>query len=159
MKVTISGVKEIKEFIQSIPRGVKKVAMYGIAEYIVGDESHGLKHEPSYKYVSRKSAYGMTFFTDKQRRWFWANGGPDMIGNNRTHAIRDDWDFTDTGGWSRVSIFNQAPGVGWVMGTEQARQPAKVGWRKAMDVVMSNLAGALRAGQRAVDEFLQRKGK
>jgi hypothetical protein len=160
MKVRVSGIKEIQDFIKRIvPRGMKKAVMFAISEYIVGDDSHGLRHETPYKYVTRKSAYGFTFFTEKQRRWFWANGGPEMIGNNRTHAMSKAWDFTDQGGWDRVSIFNQTPGVQYVMGNNQARQPAKVGWRKAVDVIRSNLAGALRAGQKALNELIARKGK
>lgn len=160
MKVRMTGVEEIKAFIKRIvPRGMKKVVMFEIATHLIGNDSHGLRHEPSYKYVTRKSAYGFTFFTDRQRRWFWANGGPDMIGNNRTGAIKNGWDFTDQGNWDRVSIFNQAPGVEHVMGDMQARQPAKVGWRKARDVIESNIKSAIHAGQIALDKFIARKGR
>lgn len=160
MKVRMSGVEEIQAFIKRlVPRGMKKAAMFAVAEYIIGNDSHGLRHEPGYKYVTRKSAYGFTWFTERQRRWFWANGGPDMIGNNRTGAIKDGWDFTDQGGWDRVQLMNNAPGVQWVMGDKQARQPAKVGWRKAADVVQSNLAGALRHARAAVNALIARKGK
>ena len=161
MRVTVSGIDKVKAWINSIvPRGMKKAAMYAISEYIIGNSGRGLKHEPAYKYVSRKSAYGMSFFTEKQRRWFWANGGPAMIGNHRTHTLSNDWDFTDQGAWTRVSIFNQTPYAGYVMGDSgQARQPAKVGWKKMMEVIRANMAGALRAGQTAVNNLIASKGR
>jgi hypothetical protein len=156
----ITGVDEIKAFVKALPRGVKIVAMRAITTHILGDKQHGLRHEPSYKYVSRKSAYGFTFFTEKQRRWFWANGGPDMIGNNRTHNIADGWTMKESNSdWSRVSIANEVDGVGWVMGTQQARQPAKVGWRDYMKIIESNMAGAMRAGRAAVQDYINSRGR
>lgn len=160
IKFRAVGIEEIVEFVKSVPRGAKITAMRAFVTYVIGDSNYGLKHEPAYKYVTRKSAYGQTFQSEKQRRWFWANGGPDMIGNNRTGAISNGWAFTETNSdWSRVNVTNNAPGVGWVMGDSQAAQPAKVGWRKYMDVIQSNMAGGLQAAQRAVNDWLASKGR
>jgi hypothetical protein len=153
------GIAEVTAFIKSIPRPLKIVAMRALVTYILGDSGRGLRHEPAYKYVTRKSAYGQTFQSEKQRRWFWANGGPDMIGNNRTGATSEGWQMSESSDWSRVDITNSAPGVGWTMGTGQAAQPAKVGWRKYTDVVKSNLAGGMRAANAAVNAWLKSRGR
>jgi len=155
--INIRNVEKIQAYLKTVPRGTIRAAMEAIAEYIAGDESHGLKHYPGYKYVTRKSAYGMTFFTAKQRRWFWANGGPDMIGDNRTGRTADAWQVNPTNDGYRMSITNNTPGAYFTMHDfGQARQPARVGWRKVSEVVQSNLAGALRHANAMVKQFLQK---
>jgi hypothetical protein len=156
IKFAVKGLEGVTAYIKGLPRPLKIAAMRAFTTYILGDAGHGLKHEPSYKYVSRAAA-GYKPMTDKQRRWFWANGGPDMIGNNRTGAISEGWQMKDSSDWSRVSITNSADGVGYVMGTGQARQPQAVGWRKYLDVINSNLTGGMQAANRAVAALLAKK--
>jgi hypothetical protein len=157
IKFTVKGLEEIKAYIAALPRGVKVAGMRAFTTYILGDESHGLRHMPAYKYVSRAAA-GYKPMTPRQRAWFWANGGPDMIGNNRTGATSEGWQMSETSDWSRVNITNNADGVGWTMGEQQARQPAMVGWRKYLVVIASNLAGGMRAANAAVAALLAKKG-
>jgi hypothetical protein len=160
IRFKIKGLKEVSDFINRLPRGVKIVFMRAFTTYILGDDTHGLRHAPPYKYVSRKSAYGFSFFTEKQRRWFWANGGPDMIGDNRKGAIAEGWQMKETdSSWTHVSITNTVEGAGWVMGTAQARQPAKVGWRQFLKVIADNMAGGMRSGLAAVRAFIASRGR
>src|SRR5919109_730395 len=155
VKFTIHGLEQVTAYIKSLPRGVKITAMRALATYILGDRNHGLRHEPAYTYVTRKEAYGETFSSLAQQRWFWANGGPDMIGNNRSHDISEGWTMKETdSSWTHVTISNAAEGVAWVMGDRQAAQPAMVGWRKWRDVVASNMAGGMAAARRAVAAWL-----
>src|SRR5574340_1214513 len=120
--------------------------MREIAKYILGNDARGLRHEPEYKVVSRKAAYGKTFQSDAQRRWFFGaldQGEINPWTNNRTHAIKTGWEASESSSdWNRFRVQNDAEGVEWVMGEGQARQPALVGWRKAMDVISTNLRGA-----------------
>jgi hypothetical protein len=41
----------------------------------------------------------------------------------------------------------------------QARQPAKVGWRKVSQVLADNYLGGLRAAVQAVNKWMKEKGK
>lgn len=126
-------------------------AVAAAAVYLLGDERRGLKHEAIYKYVTRKAAYGKTFVSDKQRRYVMAmiRSGEITPGTeNRTHAIQNGWKILYGGLGARIR--NDAPGVGWVMGTSQARQPAKVGWRSFDKVASDNKAGMSRAASQAV---------
>lgn len=154
IKINVKGVKDWISFLKTVPRGAKGIALRAFSTYVVGDEKHGLRHYPSYKYVSRKSAYGRTWFSAKQRAWWFAAGKPK--GNRRTGAIRRGWQIGGSAE-TRLYIFNNAPGVGWVMGDEQARQPMKVGWRRAWEIIMSNFAGGIRAAQAAVNAWLGSK--
>jgi len=159
IKFNVRGIEEFQAFLKALPRGGVRVALKAFTEYVIGNEQHGLKHNEPYKYVSRKSAYGFTFFTDKQRRWFWANGGPDMIGNNRTGESSKLWQYvavTDC----QYRITNPTRAAYFTRSnTGQARQPAKVGWRKTLAVVTSNLAGGIRAANAALNAWIKSKGR
>ena len=156
VRVTIRGIEEWKSFLATVPRGVKGIAMRAFAEYVLGDANHGLRHYVPYKYVTRKSAYGVTFFSDAQRRWFWGHGGPSMIGNHRTGTLSQGWRIEGSAE-TRLYLINRVSYAGFVMGENQAAQPRKVGWRTAYDVVMSNFNGGIAAAQRAVDAWLNSK--
>ena len=151
----IRGIEEIQAFFRKLPRGSLRAGMRAFGEYILGNERHGLRHQEPYKYVSRKSAYGITFFTEKQRRWFWANGGPDMIGNNRTGESASAWTLVEKNSGYKISLQNQTRAAFYTRNDKgQARQPAKVGWRKTSVVVAANTAGAMRAANAAVKKWI-----
>ena len=152
------NVATIGDFIVSLPTGTKRAAHKAYAEYIVGNDQHGLRHEPAYKEVSRTRAYGRPFQTAKQRNWFfWAlNTGQIHPGqNNRTHAMQNGWKLTDNG-----NIRNDTPGIKWVMGDgTQANQPNLVGWRVAGDIARTNHKGAIRAAQKSANEWIKKNRK
>ena len=151
----IRGIEEIRAFFRKLPRGSLRAGMRAFGEYILGNEQRGLRHQEPYKYVSRKSAYGITFFTEKQRRWFWANGGPDMIGNNRTGESANAWTLVEKNNGYKISLQNQTRAAFYTRDDKgQARQPAKVGWRKTSAVVAANTAGATRAANAAVKKWI-----
>lgn len=156
IKVTTKGVKFFNDYLKTLPRGTIKTAMLAVTEYFIGNDSHGLKHSEVYKYVSRKSAYGKTFFTDKQRRWFFANKMQDKIGNNRTGESADAWKYRATSGGYNYAITNATRAAYFTRADRgQARQPAKVGWRKTMAVIEANMNGAIRSANAAVKRYLQ----
>jgi hypothetical protein len=163
INITRKGFKEFEGFIKSLPRGVKVVAMRAIGTYLIGDGKHGLKHYPPYKFITRRKAYGKSFESLKQQRWFFAAKAEGKIlpgYPRRTGKIQRGWEFNESGSdWRRVNITNEAEGVGWVMGDNQARLNALADWRKAVIVITSNMRGAIRAGQQAVNRWLKQKGR
>jgi hypothetical protein len=75
VKIVARGIKEFQDYLKrAVPRGAVKVALAALGEYLIGTPGKALRHYDPYKYVSRKRAYGQTFQSEKQRRWFWANG-------------------------------------------------------------------------------------
>lgn len=148
-----TGLNEVVARLENLAQGLEGIVSESAAQYLVGDDSHGLRSYPGYKYATRLAAYGVSFFSDKQRRWFWANGGPDMIGNHRNFSIREGWHIDGKG--ASIFIRNQAQGVGYVMGANYvANQPFLAGWRSSMDNVRANIAGAIRAAMLAVADFI-----
>lgn len=159
MEISKRSLARVKTYLNSIPQKVRGVALDAYAEYLVGNEQHGLKHYPPYKYVSRKTAYGQTFVSDKQRRYVMAMIKEGKITPgvaNRTGLQADSWSIKQTNP-GRRTILNTAPGSVYTMGNNtQANQPRLVGWRKMKAVIESNAKGAIRAAQLAVNKVLKR---
>lgn len=158
IKVTVTNPQGPRVLFARIERETIPAATEAAADYLIGNEQRGLKHLAPYKYVSRKSAYGQTFFSDKQRRWFWAQVKDGNIAfpihYQRTGEIAAGWQ--KSGGGNKFQVVNRVPGVDRVMGdTLQARQPAKVGHRKVSEVIANNFNGMLRAAQQAVARVLK----
>jgi hypothetical protein len=163
VRFKVRGVERVQKYLASLPRGTMRVALDAIAQWLIGDSQSGLAHPEPYKYVSRKSAYGVSFFTEKQRRWFfWAlsEGIINPGQNNRTGESEGAWTYTpkETNAGYKYVITNPTPGAYYTRDDKgQARQPAKVGWRKVSAVVKSNMTGALKAARAAVKAYLQSK--
>ena len=172
IKMEISGrsIASLEEFIKSIPYGAKGIAVTAFVKYIIGDSSHGLMHEPAYKYVSRAKAYGKVandgapagYFSWAQFRFVMANiaSGKFTPGTSqRTGKQSSSWGYRGDPS-TRVTIYNSAPGSAYTMGNKtQANQPNLVGWRMVKEVVASNFKGGIRAAQQAVNKWLKDKNK
>jgi hypothetical protein len=163
MKVSfkVRGVEAVQSFLASVPRGATRAALEAFTEYLLGNESRGLRHNEPYKYVSRKSAYGVSFFTPKQRRWFfWAlrTGQIDPGSGVRTGKTAAAWKAVPSANGYQMKITNDTPGGYYTRDDKgQARQPAKVGWRKVSAVLAANYLGAIRAAVQAVNKYLTQK--
>ena len=142
----VTGVEEVKAMVSDLPRGTKAAAMRAIATYIVGDERHGLKHYPKYKYVTRKQAGYKT--SAKQRRYLFAVGiwkksalgkGVAVKKYNRTGGYKDSWDWKQQDyHWDRTNITGKLP-----FDRFPARMNKMGGWRHYMEVVNTNIKGCL----------------
>lgn len=158
IKFSVRGVEKLQAFFKKLPADARKIAAPAVATYLIGNDARGLKHYVGYKYVSRKSAYGQTFSSDKQRRYVMAKiregeitpGSP-----RRTNALKRGWAYKLQGGGYGASIYNPVPYAGYVMGDgSQANQPRLVGWRTMMAVVNTNIKGAIKAAEREIQEWI-----
>lgn len=162
IKFRIRNVEAVQSFLRAIPRGAVKVALEAFTDYIIGDESHGLRHAEPYKFVTRKSAYGFSFFTNKQRRWFFWALKTDKIdpgSGKRTGESTAAWKAVPRNDGYRFTIQNNTAGGYWTRhDRKQARQLGKVGWRKIMTVLADNYKGGIRHAVAAVKAYLDKKG-
>jgi hypothetical protein len=157
VKIVARGIKEFQDYLKrAVPRGAVKVAIAALGEYLIGTPGKALRHYDPYKYVSRKRAYGQTFKSEKQRRWFWANGGPDMIGNHRSGETANAWTAKQTNSGYGLTLENPSEGAKYIWSDKQAAQPAMVGHRTAREKIASNMAGAIRHARAAVSAFLKK---
>lgn len=159
----VRGQNAVNSFLASVPRGALRVVLQAFTDYVIGNDAHGLRHNEPYKYVTRASAYGVSFFTPKQRRWFfWAlrEGKIDPGSGVRTGTTSKAWKAVPMNGGYQMKITNDTPGGYYTRDDKgQARQPAKVGWRKTMQVVADNYLGGIRAGVQAFNKWLKGQGK
>jgi hypothetical protein len=161
IRFQVRGIEKVKAYLKTVPYGTVRVAVRAIGTYLIGDGSHGLSHPDPYKYVSRKSAYGVTFFSEAQRRYVMAaikRGDITPGQENRTGASTSAWRMVETNGGYGMSLRNPTQGAYYTRDNEgQARQPAKVGWRKVVTVVAANIAGAMRHANAEVKRWLKSK--
>ncbi len=135
-------------------------AIKAFSEYILGNEQHGLRHYVPEKRVTRTQAYGRPFETDKQRRWFFANlrNGSLKIPYQRTEKLRQGWKLQ--GSEYQKNITNKVPYAPYVMGIAgQSRMSRKIGWKSWLEVVYSNMTGAMRSATLAVSRWIKTKGR
>lgn len=156
IKFSLRGVKEVKEYLASLPRGVKIAAMRAYSEYIIGDENHGLKHEPSQKTHDENNPY--QWQSERQRKAFFATDGFGQgIPTVRTHEGVNSWTLKETdSNWTQVKIEG---GNAFVQGDWQQKGHAADGWRKYADILKTNMAGAMQKAIAAVNDWLRKKGK
>lgn len=154
IKFSVRNVEKIKAYLASLPRGVKIAAMKAFSEYIIGNEHHGLKHEPSQKQHDESNPY--QWQTEKQRKAFFASDGfSQRIPTVRTHEGVNSWTTENQdSNWTQVKITG---GNVFVQGDYQQRGHTIDGWRKYAEIVRMNTTGAMRAAMAAVGRLLNKK--
>jgi len=148
---------ETKAWLMSLANDIKQKATGWVAEYLVGDQSHGLKHYSPYKYITVEQSGGWK--SDKQRRYVMAminEGKIDPGVPHRTGELQRGWKYAAAG--SLYTITNDTPYGHWVMGPgTQTQMHAMGGWRTTVDNIADNIRGAIRHAQSKVNEWLRRK--
>ena len=163
IKITVKNAKIVQEFLKKVAVGFKNTASYAIAEYLVGDERHGLKHYPPYKHVSYKEAYPENaqfggFFSKKQQGYVMSqikkgNIDPGVSASNRYYG--DAWTI-ERGDASRYVMKNDVGYAGYLVGdTQQSRLFELKGWRKVSQNIRDNWQGAMRHANQAIARLLK----
>ena len=156
IKTSVRGLKEVQELMASLPRGVKLNAMEAIAEYLIGNEQRGLSKAPERVQHGANNPY--EWQSDKQRRAFFATDGfGGGIPYQRTDAIVNGWVYSSTdSNWTSVKIENIEPKSEFVVGDKQQRGHKADGWRHYLDVISTNITGAIRSAQKRVDDWMKK---
>lgn len=154
IKITSRGVPELQAWLLSLANGVKDEATRSVAEYLVGDETHGLKHYPPYRHVPYSQIGG--FKSDKQRRYVMARirEGSITPGISASNGyLRDAWTYKAQG--SRYDITNDVGYAKYLVGPgSQSLHSQRQGWRITIDTIRDNLAGAYRHANANIKKWL-----
>ena len=160
----IKGIEKVSAYLKQVPSGqvpsgTVRVGLRAIVEWFIGNGQRGLKHYQPYKYVSRKKAYGQTFSSDKQRRYVMARireGSIDPGVPHRTGRTQRGYEIVESNNGYRMTIKNEEAGAFYTRDDKgQARLNALAGWRKALDIISTNVDGALRHATAAINKFLK----
>lgn len=151
--IDIRGLDEVQKLLRDLPPEAQDAAGDVAAVYL----TEKLKEQPPPKQVSRKAAYGVTFFSDKQRRWFFAalNSGEISIPYKRTQDLRNSWQIIGKGA-DRI-IVSEAEAAKWTMGDDtQSRHEAMVGWKKVATILEQSSGQLVKRMEGAVNKVIRR---
>lgn len=127
-----------------------------VADYLRGV----LRNQPDYRHVSRKEAFGGDgFFSDKQRRWFFAalDSGELSLPYQRTGALRDGWQIAGKDSLTPM-LFNSAPHAIFAHDAKrQSRMLKKIGWKTLADVVKERSSQIARVMAEAVRKSMKKR--
>lgn len=167
VRFEITGVKQVKVYIDKVASGVSHIAINAVARLF----KVKLKVDQPYKYASRAGAYGYTgakfengrpvpagYFSAKQFRYvaYITHGFTDR-GSKRTGKSSAAWTYKDISAGDKTGyIMNPSPGAYFTRSDYgQARQPADVGWKRVSIIIAENIAEASRAAIAAVNAYLK----
>lgn len=148
--VDITGIEQIKAKLDAMPEAVADAGVEAANEYLRGV----LQRYPPQKDVTRASAYPEVggWFSDRQRRWFFANlrEGNISVPYVRTNRLSNAWKLYGQG--KTQIIANESPGAQYVQGVwkgEQSRHENKVGWKGVNVIIeerLKQIVGAFTVG-------------
>lgn len=158
----VRGIDKLEKFLRKLPYGAKKIALKAFAEYVVGNERHGLRHDEPQRYISRARAGYKT--SQAQMRYFFAVGILENVGGKivlnhykRTGETAAAWNYHAVNEW-QYRLVNPKIGAYYTRDNDgQTRQHALAGRRTVARVVADNFKSAIRHAQAAINKWL--KGK
>ena len=128
----IEGLDQLQNKLAHLPQDVKDAAANDIAKYLL----NVVRGYPPQKSISRKQAYGVTFFSDKQRRFFFAalKSGAINVPYKRTQAFSRSWRIIGQG--EQTILVNETDYGGYLMGPgQQSRMSVMIGWKNTEQVL------------------------
>ena len=146
VSVSVRGIEELRALFKRVPVEIRRIAVEVASSYLLGDRedgsrtvhpAHGLKHYP-----------------------------PPFVGHKRTYKLEDHWRYKKTGGGYGSVLYNNVVSkygkeyAKWVQGDgTQARHVRARGWRTVSEVISTNIKGAIRAINRAVEKWIKANNK
>jgi len=159
LNIKIKNIEKVTAFLRTVELGTKTAAGRAMAEYLIGDVNHGLKHYPSYRHVPYSEIGG--FVSDRQRRYVMARISEGSItpGISASNGyFRDAWRIAGEG--PRYIMRNDVEYGGFLVGDNtQALRPQRQGWRKITQNISDNIQGAIRHATAKVNEWLRANAK
>lgn len=172
-KVTLIGVDNLKKKLGVLFKDGIDIVLRSATEYLIGDDqasgySHGLKHEPGYKYVNRYAGFPGLGYTNKAGDFVpgWASAkqhgyvlaqirsgritpGQDSM----THALQEGWNYKKVG--RGYKVYNTQDYAEFVYGG--TRMHKLIGWRSIGEILKSNIKGAAYYADRKLKKWLKEK--
>lgn len=170
------NIDPIRDYMGTVKRGYTRDALRAIGMWMIGTPQRGLKHYQPYKYVSREKGYSgqkitidygphkgkvVTGYFSSKQYYFVILGGRGKIDPgvpHRTGNTQRGWHLVEGNNGYKPSIVNATPGATYTRhDTLQSKLNALAGWRKVSEVISTNIHGAIRHAQAAINELI-RKG-
>jgi hypothetical protein len=120
---------------------------------------HVLQTYPPPHHVSRKAAYGKSFQTARQRKWFfWAlDNGLINVPYHRTQGLRNAWKRIGSG--REQILVNESEAAIWTMDDQrQARLNKLVGWQTIGLILRERASEIRRKGEAGMKKGIRKAG-
>lgn len=154
ISIQLLNFKEIEAKLNALPIEAAHAAMGDIEDYLLNVMR---SDQPPPNYVTRKAAYGQTFQSDKQRRWFFATHEMPYQKYRRTQALSKGWHIVDRG--LTGYLVNYTKGASYVVGERnQSRHEALVGWKKASQQIADRIDKINKIMKSAADKTIRKLG-
>jgi len=153
--IEIDGLEQLKAKLKKLPEAVQDEGADNAYDYLV----RAMRQYPPRKSVTRKSVYGVTFFTDKQRRWFFAalKSGGLRIPYPRTQRLSRAWRKVGQG--RRAFVGNDTPYAHFMYDdNRQSRMAAAIGWDTISEVLKKRNTEIVRRYDAGVKNAIKKLG-
>lgn len=156
--VEILGMESLLALLVEVdsPR-VRMDMMQSVAKFVRGK----LQRYPPQRYVSRKQAYGVTFFSDRQRRWFFAalaNGELD-IPYQRTNRLSNSWRIMTYRQEDVLILSDVAYGPYVQDPAEQCNMHRLIGWQTTDKIMGESEGPAAQIAQETYNRVMKRMAR
>lgn len=151
--VDIQGLDRVQRILKGLPKEARDAATSEVADYL----QNVFRTYPPRKSVTRRAAYGVTWFSDKQRKWFFAalRSGEIDVPYKRTQALRNSWRIIGKGEDKILVSENEA--AVWTMSDEkQSRHERMVGWKTVSTIIKERASQIERRLQAAADKAMKK---
>lgn len=159
LRFNIVGMDKIIEKLEKLPDAIGDAGVEQANNYLLNVLIR--KEIPPPKHVSRIEAYGRSFFTERQRRWFFAalKSGEITVPYKRrgpSGGVQSAWMISGAG--RRAYLSNDDPAAEWVYSEHQARLNQLVGWRRVSQIIDKYTKNIVASFTRGVASAIKRLG-
>jgi hypothetical protein len=159
LDVNISGMDKIVDKLKRLPDAVGDAGVEAASKYLLNVLVN--KEIPSQKKVTRLQAYGSTFSSDKQRRYFfWAlRQGIITVPyqrRGRSSGVQSAWELHGSG--KEIKITNGDEAAKWLYSEMQANLNRMVGWMRVSQIIDKYTKQIVGAFDRSVNKALRKLG-
>jgi hypothetical protein len=147
----ITGDKKVEALLKKLPKKFRRLFTSAFAEYLVGNQQHGFRHDDPYRQTTRAAVYGRQWESDAQRRYVMGAIARGEIKLGRRQHVPTEaskgYGYKIINDGYGAMITNRTPGAYWTRIWRGWKN-----WRDAMAVVNANIKGALRHAASKVRE-------
>lgn len=150
----VQGLAELQAKLAKLPKEAQGAMIDEVNAYML----NVMRAYAPYKSVTRRQAYDdETFFSDKQRRFFFAalNDGRIQIPYRRTQTLSRGWKVLDKG--TKSLIYNEVSYAKYVQDAEQqARMMGMIGWKGYQALLKERMAKILQVADAGVKKAIKK---
>src|SRR3990167_563 len=155
--IEIEGIPEVRARLKLLDSNEPKSEMtQEVGQYVRKE----LQKYAAPKSVTRKQAYGVTFFTQRQRRFFFAalRQGTIQVPYRRTRSLMEGWKIEKFGAIDHL-VINEQPHAAMVQQrSTQSRMMKIIGWSTIEGVVERGADKIRNIANMVYDRYIRRIG-